>query len=180
MFTAMSHARNRSLARLLAGVLAGSSALVALAVPAPASAATASKSPSGTQTIPLPASAKAQPGAAGGAVAPTSTHVPSAAATPAPGAATTGTTPAAPSTQRSGTPNSAQARGHGTGKLSTAAIVLAALAALLALGCAAWGIARLQAYEPHWARSARHAVAEAGVRVSATWAEFSDWIRLGH
>jgi hypothetical protein len=58
--------------------------------------------------------------------------------------------------------------------------VLAALAGLLALGCAAWGIARLRAYEPHWARSARHAVAEAGFRVSATWAEFSDWIRLGH
>ena len=59
-------------------------------------------------------------------------------------------------------------------------VLLAALAALLAVGCAAWGIARLQAYEPHWTRSARHAVAEAGFRASSTWAEFSDWIRLGH
>jgi hypothetical protein len=178
MSSAMSHAPNRSLVRLLAGVLAGAGALVALAAPAPVSAATASKSPSGAQTIPLPASAKVQPGAAGGAAAPTSTYVPPAGAAPATGAATTGTTPAA--TQRSGTPNSSQARAHGASKLSTAAIVLAALAALLALGCAAWGIARLRAYEPHWARSARHAVAEAGFRVSATWAEFSDWIRLGH
>jgi hypothetical protein len=28
--------------------------------------------------------------------------------------------------------------------------------------------------------SLRHAMAEAGFRASATWAEFSDWVRLGH
>jgi hypothetical protein len=68
---------------------------------------------------------------------------------------------------------------HGTGGLSTAAIVIAVVAGLLALGCAAWAIARARAYEPHWLLSARHAVAEAGFRASSTWSEFSDWVRLG-
>jgi hypothetical protein len=45
--------------------------------------------------------------------------------------------------------------------------------------CLAWAIARAQAYEPHWARSLRHSLAEGGFRASATWAEFSDWARLG-
>ena len=65
------------------------------------------------------------------------------------------------------------------GGLSTGAIVIAALAGLAALGCAAWGIARWRALEPRWTLSLRHAVTEAGFRVSATWAEFSDWVRLG-
>jgi hypothetical protein len=64
--------------------------------------------------------------------------------------------------------------------LSTGAIVIAVLAGLLALACAAWGLARRRAFEPHWSLSLRHAVAEAGARASETWAEFSDWIRLGH
>jgi len=40
--------------------------------------------------------------------------------------------------------------------------------------------ARRRAFEPHWLLSLRHAMAEAGFRASATWAEFSDWVRLGH
>jgi hypothetical protein len=64
--------------------------------------------------------------------------------------------------------------------LSTPAIVVAVIAALLALGCAAWGLARRRAFEPHWLLSLRHAMAEAGFRMSATWAEFADWARLGH
>jgi hypothetical protein len=69
---------------------------------------------------------------------------------------------------------------HAAGGLSTAAIVIAVIGGLLALGCLAWAIARAQAFEPHWLLSARHALAEAGFRASSTWAEFSDWIRLGH
>jgi hypothetical protein len=53
------------------------------------------------------------------------------------------------------------------------------LAGLLALSCLAWGIARRQAFEPRWTVSLRHAMGEAGFRASATWAEFSDWLRLG-
>jgi hypothetical protein len=68
---------------------------------------------------------------------------------------------------------------HGSGGVSTAAIVIAAIAGLLALGCAAWAIARTRAYEPHWLLSARHTMAEARFRASGTWSEFSDWARLG-
>jgi hypothetical protein len=76
-------------------------------------------------------------------------------------------------------PARTHARSKSSGKLSTAAIVVAAVAALLALGCAAWGLARRRAFEPHWLLSLRHAMAEAGFRTSATWAEFADWARLG-
>jgi hypothetical protein len=67
---------------------------------------------------------------------------------------------------------------HTTG-VSTVAIVIAAAAALLVLACAAWALARRRAFEPQWVHSARHSMAEAGVHVSATWAEFTDWLRLG-
>jgi hypothetical protein len=63
---------------------------------------------------------------------------------------------------------------------SSAALVVGALALLLILACAAWGAARWWAYEPHWLLSARHCLAEAGLRVSATWGELTDWLRLGH
>jgi hypothetical protein len=64
-------------------------------------------------------------------------------------------------------------------RLSTGEIVVAALAGSLALGCAAWGLARRRAFEPRWWLSLRHAMAEAGFHASATWAEFTDWVRLG-
>jgi hypothetical protein len=59
------------------------------------------------------------------------------------------------------------------------AIALAAAGALVVLACLAWALARVVALEPRWTLSARHAIAEAGFRASATWAEFSDWVRLG-
>jgi hypothetical protein len=71
------------------------------------------------------------------------------------------------------------AHSAGASTLSTPAIAVAALAALLAFACAAWGIARLYGFEPRWTLSLRHAMAEAGFRASATWAEFGDWVRLG-
>ncbi len=67
-----------------------------------------------------------------------------------------------------------------SGTLSTAAIVLAVLAAVLLLACIGWALARRRAFEPHWMLSLRHAMAEAGFRLSATCAEFADWVRLGH
>lgn len=57
--------------------------------------------------------------------------------------------------------------------------MIAAVAALVALLCLVWAAARMLAFEPHWTLSVRHAMAEAGFRASATWAEFSDWARLG-
>jgi hypothetical protein len=88
----------------------------------------------------------------------------------------------APSAQAltSSTPAGAASAVHSAGKVSTEAVVIAALAALLALGCVTWGIARLASFEPRWTQSLRHTMAEAGLRASATWAEFSDWVRLGH
>ena len=69
---------------------------------------------------------------------------------------------------------------HAAVKLSGAAIAIAAVAALLVVACLVWAIARQRAFEPRWVLSMRHAIAEAGFRASATWAEFVDWLRLGH
>jgi hypothetical protein len=68
---------------------------------------------------------------------------------------------------------------HQSTHLSGGAIALAAVSALVVLACVAWGLARMLTFEPHWTLSLRHALAEASFRVSATWAEFSDWARLG-
>ena len=43
-----------------------------------------------------------------------------------------------------------------------------------------WAVFALRRLRTALAASARHSVAEAGFRASATWAEFSDWARLGH
>jgi hypothetical protein len=63
--------------------------------------------------------------------------------------------------------------------LSAGAIAIAAVAALVAIGCVAWGISRRRAFEPQWLLSLRHAMAEAGLHASSTWAEFADWVKLG-
>lgn len=166
----MSFAVSRSL-------LAATTLVLAFALPAHALAARTATVP----TFPTPASARVHP------ATPTTT----APATIVP--ATPTTTPTAPST-RLATPGSSavsplnrtapnarlRARtSSGSGHVSTEAIVLAAIAALLLLACAAWAFARSRAYEPHWLVSMRHAMAEAGFRTSATWAEFTDWARLG-
>lgn len=123
----------------------------------------------------------------GGANAPTTTYAPSGGAT-APGggaAATTSTAPTAATTPAPTTPPAqataaSKARSVGGDRpLSTGAIVIAALAALLVLGCLAWAFARSRAFEPHWLIALRHAAAEAGFRASATWSELVDWARLG-
>jgi hypothetical protein len=73
----------------------------------------------------------------------------------------------------------AMAQSHDVAGLSTGAIVVAVLGGVVALGCLSWAIARRRAFEPRWLLSLRHTVAEAGFRASATWAEFTDWVRLG-
>jgi hypothetical protein len=73
----------------------------------------------------------------------------------------------------------ATASAHGATHMSHEAIALAAAGALVVLACLVWALARVVALEPRWTLSARHAIAEAGFRASATWAEFSDWVRLG-
>ncbi|MGA7703624.1 MAG: hypothetical protein WB998_01890, partial [Solirubrobacteraceae bacterium] len=63
--------------------------------------------------------------------------------------------------------------------LSTGALILAILGALLLLACLAWAIGRWLAFEPRWTVAFTHSLREASYRGSATWAEFSDWARLG-
>lgn len=107
-------------------------------------------------------------------------------ATPAGGAAapsttTATTTPLVP-TRTSAAPAAAptQSKRKGGGRhISTGAAIIAALAALLALGAAGWALARYFAYEPAWSLGARHAIAEASLRTSSTWAEVKDWARIG-
>jgi hypothetical protein len=119
-----------------------------------------------------------------GANTPTTTYAPSGGATaPGGGAAaasppTATTTPAATTPAQATAPGKAASRG-GDRPLSTGAIVIAALAALLVLGCVGWAFARSRAFEPHWLITLRHSAAEAGFRVSATWSELLDWARLG-
>jgi hypothetical protein len=143
--------------------------------------------PATTPTFPVPASAKVPPtstattpttpATGGTATPPTTTYTPQ--STPPAGNVPTTTIPSytTPTARTITTPASAHATK--SSKLSTPAIALAILGALIALLCLAWAIARAQAYEPHWARSLRHSLAEGGFRASATWAEFSDWARLG-
>ena len=126
-----------------------------------------------------PATATATAPAAGAASAPVTTVVAPAptATTPAastPGAVPTQATGAAPTAAGS---HPAALRASST---SSSAVVIAALAAVLALGCIAWALARSRAFEPRWTLSLRHSMAEAGYRASATWAELTDWFRLGH
>jgi len=72
------------------------------------------------------------------------------------------------------------ARTRSGGGPSHAAIAIAIVAAIVVLGIVVWGVARMSAYEPRWTLSLRHSLAEARFRAAATWAEFSDWARLGH
>jgi hypothetical protein len=157
-----------------------------------------------TPTFPAPASARPQSPSAGvttstatAATTPTTTFVPSGGAA-APGAAPNATTPSTttspaattpatttpPATTVQSTSGATPAQptaktSRGDGRLSTGALVIAVLAALLVLACATWALARRSAFEPHWLLSLRHAMAEAGFRASATWSEFADWARLG-
>jgi hypothetical protein len=155
-----------------------------------------SSTPTSKPTFPIPASARVHPiTTASGTIAPakvtvpattaktstpTTTYVP-AGRTSLPGIKSTGVgTTATP-------PKSAvlgylvlHKRSQHSSTLSTGAIVAAVLAAVLVLACIGWALARRRAFEPHWLLSLRHAMAEAGFRVSATWAEFGDWVRLGH
>jgi hypothetical protein len=68
----------------------------------------------------------------------------------------------------------------GASSLSAGAVVAVIAAGIVILACLAWAAARWWAYEPRWLPAARHACAEAGLRLSATWGELRDWMRLGH
>jgi len=58
-------------------------------------------------------------------------------------------------------------------------VLLAVLASLALLFGLIWALGRFVAFDPPWLAAGRHATAEAGWRASASWAEFTDWVRLG-
>lgn len=68
---------------------------------------------------------------------------------------------------------------HHGGGTPFGVIIVAALAALLVLGCLAYGLARWAGREPHWWRDMRESVGEAGWHAQGSWSDFADWLRLG-
>src|SRR5271166_4707849 len=123
---------------------------LALALALPAPALAAEGGPA--LNVPVPAGTKGGTPPVGTVTAKAPASAAQAATTPA---ATT-TTPASsahPATRSSG--------------VSKTAIALAAAGVLLIIGCVVWALAL------------RFALAEAGYRASATWAELGDWMRLG-
>ncbi|MGO9490124.1 MAG: hypothetical protein ACLQBB_14005 [Solirubrobacteraceae bacterium] len=98
---------------------------------------------------------------------------------PAPAPAAAGTTVTRTTTIVTGSPALHRATA-GSGGLSALAILAAVVGGLILLACLVWAIFRMRAYEPSWLLALRHSLAEAGFRASATWAEFTDWVRLGH
>jgi hypothetical protein len=71
------------------------------------------------------------------------------------------------------------ARDEGASTAPAPILALAIVGGMLGLAGLAWGIERWGAWEPAWLLTSRHAVGEAGFRVSSTWSDFSDWVRLG-
>jgi hypothetical protein len=155
------------------------SSIPTISVPASARLHPTTTGPVATTTAQSSGAALAGSSAATKAIAPTTTYVP-AGANPLPG---THSTAAGTTATLSKTTVNARTFTHPPSKhsetLSTGAIALAVVAALLVLACLGWALARRRAFEPHWLLSLRHAMAEAGFRSSATWAEFTDWARLG-
>jgi hypothetical protein len=143
-----------------------------------------------TPSFPVPASARVHPGASTPVKAPvTASPTATTSTTAAPGTASTHTISVPTGAGAAGNPAtqstlntraSTHARSKHSESLSTAAIAAVVLAVVLVLACIAWALARRRAFEPHWLLSLRHAMAEAGFRLSATCAEFVDWVRLGH
>lgn len=63
--------------------------------------------------------------------------------------------------------------------VSNAAIALIVAGGFVVLALGLWLVAWWSAWAPDWLARWRHSVGEASWRTSATWAEFTDWLRLG-
>ena len=172
-----------------AALLLGTTLALALASPLPAGAAATAvvTSPVATTAAATTPPATTPPATTAPATTTTATSpLATTAAAPSPAATTPAATTPSAATAAPGQ-STARVRASSGSKsstadkpLSTGAIVIAVLAALLVLGCLGWALARRRAFEPHWLLALRHATAEAGFRASATWSEFRDWVRLGH
>jgi len=184
---------------ILAALMAPTAAVAATAtipgtkITVPASARVSATTSSNTTSTPAPANG-AQPGtvAPGSSAPTTSTPTVAAPTTTTPGATTpqsatptgpTGSSTVTPSTTAPGTPATlgiVRAKPHRTHKgLSGLALVLAIVGALLLLAALIWAAARWMGLQPRWATATTYSLREASYHASATWAEFSDWARLG-
>lgn len=122
----------------------------------------------GTKAV-TPAAATPTPSGPSAPKAPPSAPAASA-ATPAP--------PAAPGpTQAPLAVHNARASGNDA---PAPVIAIAILAGLLALTGLAWSYGRWRGWDPPWLLRTQHAFSEAGYRAESTWAEFTDWLRMGH
>lgn len=191
--TAIAHAAATAsaLALLMTPAAAATTATVPgtkIAIPATAQPQRTSSTGTVTERAPsTPSPNGAQPGtvAPGSSSTPTAT-IPPATTTPSPstGAAPpSGTSTVAPTSTSPGAPATLgivhrPARKHKSG-LSNLAIVLAAIGALLILASLVWALARWLALQPRWTSSLTYSLREASYHTSATWAEFSDWARIG-
>lgn len=181
-----------------AGAIAATPTIPGTKIPIPASALPQGTASTGTVTERAPTSTAttsasgAQPGTvAPGSSTPTSstpaTTVPT---TTTPGATTpqsatpTGPATLAPATTGPGTPATlgiVRVKPHQKSKgLTGLALVLAIVGVLLILACLAWAAARWMGLQPRWSTAMMYSLREASYHASATWAEFSDWARIGH
>lgn len=182
-----------------AGAL-GAAPVPSTKIPVPASALPQTTTSTGTVTERTPTSTVTTPasGAQPGNVAPGSstptgttptTAIPT---TTTPGATTpqsatptgpTGPATLAPTSTGPGTPATLgiiRTKPQQTHKgLSGLALVLAIVGALLILACLIWAAARWMGLQPRWATATMYSLREASYHASATWAEFSDWAKLG-
>jgi hypothetical protein len=126
---------------------------------------------------------KPEEGTTGGAAVPESAPPPVTTA-PAPAAtspaATAPTTPVAPATTAPAPAQQQQpARASGGHDRKPLIVALIAAGALVLLALLLWAFARSRGWDPAWNARMRHAWGEAGFRTTSTWAEFTDWLRLG-
>jgi hypothetical protein len=145
-----------------------------------AAGATGSAGASGATAAPKTSTAPGGGGAAAAAAAPGSSAVPgSTSSTSSTLTTTTSTSSTAPPVSAAPAGTAATHSDAAGTTISTPAIVLAGIAAVLLLISFAWALARALAYEPSWMPAMRHSFAEAGFRLSATFAELGDWLRIG-
>ncbi|HEX3392857.1 MAG TPA: hypothetical protein VHS55_09860 [Solirubrobacteraceae bacterium] len=176
-----------------AGALAATATVPGTKIPVPASARVNGTTASNTTSTTTSASG-AQPGTvAPGSTTPTSSTPTSAiptTATPSTPAATTpqsatptGPATAAPATTTPGTPATLGIvkvkPQKSSNRLSGLALILAIVGALLLLAALIWAAARWMGLQPRWTTATMYSLREASYHASATWAEFSDWAKLG-
>ena len=165
------------LACVLACSLAGGTALAQTSTPAPATVPTSKDAPEPQAVEPqVGTAAPVQPGATVPPVEPV--PAPTTVTTPAGG--TTGGLPAtaggAPATAGGVVVTKQPEDSGGVAWETIALIVLGGLLLFVLLVLVLW---RVRGWDPRWLQRWRHAMAEAGWRLSLGWAEFRDFVRLG-